>query len=466
MKKNLLNPYELFSNIDRHTSFKEDIVFWLGLRTSDFASIQFIYPDGIGSAKYGKDSLLIEKKYKIISAEKHTKTRTDSDMTELEPYLTDFFLSFKKQPIHIISYHSIPFLENLAAKFPNINLLNPKYSIKKYLDQKTIVRKELIKRGINCIPGLETIVKDKYQFDEIAKKYDTPFIAQFDESASGSGVHLIENHSDFSELILKNSGKPVNFLKYIHGESMNINAVRTRNFVVLSEPSFQIIGQPSCTKRKFGYCGNDFNIGGKISEEHIKEIFNMSKKIGEWLGSLEYYGVFGIDFITDKKNVYFTEINPRFQGSTSLLTDRQIEMGKIPLSFFHLVPYLNGLSVDEGAIQEYNKTTNTLKASQILLHNISGKDSILESSINPGRYRFEDEELKYLGPANFLSETKSWDEVVLAGDIPVNGTRVLNDSDEICRIYTYNETLDKGGRDLNANTKKLVDAVYSKFKFK
>jgi hypothetical protein len=310
---------------------------------------------------------------------------------------------------------------------------------------------------------LEERISGNYneQFERLARKLEFPFVLQLDDSNSGSGTYLIENFSDFYEVCSKNLGKNAIFSKYVEGKSMNINAVRTRNFVILSEPSLQIIGEKSCTPRRFGYCGNDFNIGSKISEEQLKEIFETTKKIGNWLGSIGYYGIFGIDFIVDDRDVYFTEINPRFQGSTSLLVDRQHECKKIPLSFFHIVPYLDGLSVDERFVHEYNKDIRPLNVSQILLHNLSGEDVTLKSSLLPGRYAFENGNLHYLGKANYLSETKTYDEIVIAGELPVDGTKILKDSDEICRIYSYKEVVDKNGK-LNDYGKNLAKAVYSK----
>ncbi|HRZ86098.1 MAG TPA: ATP-grasp domain-containing protein [Candidatus Paceibacterota bacterium] len=459
-----LNIQELFGSIEKHTSFKDDAVVWLGLRAGDFSLISFIYPDGIASTRYGQESLKLENKYHILSTEKNTKIRTDSDLNELEPEIEEYLKSFGDHPTHLVCYHSTPFLEKAVQKYPNINILNPPARLKFYLDQKTEVRKKLKSRGVKVIPGIEQKFSYK-DFDNLALSLGLPFVVSFDNSAAGYGVKLINDVSDFLEIPESNNLRDASFMKYIDGKSMSMSSVRTLDHVIFSEPSIQIIGQKECTKNTFGWCGNDFNISNKISYEEIEKMKDMSKKIGNWLGEIGYYGIYGVDFISDEEEVYFTELNPRFLGTSSLLVDRQTEIGKIPLSFFHLVPFLNGASLnDVDFVNEYNKITHPLNVSQLVLHNLTGKDCIIESSLLPGRYSFEEGRLIYLGPETCLSSTKSYDEIVVTGDVPVDGTKVLRNADELCKILTYNESLDDNCITLNPYIESLVNTVYSKFK--
>jgi len=454
-----LNTHDLFAGIDKHTPFKNDVVVWLGLRAGDYKSISFAYPDSIASTRFGKDTITIAKQYDFLSVEQYTKTRTDSSLDELHPYIGEFLEKFKNNRVHLICYHSTLSLEAILSKFPNINLLNPSAELKNKLDKKSYVRKELKKVGVNIIPGYEDKLNNG-SFEFAIQKYGLPFFVQFDDSASGSGSYLIEDSNTFKSLAKNLEGNKAIFMKFIEGKSLNMNIVRTKNFTILSEPSFQIIGDLDCTVRKFGYCGNDFNVQNKLSEEEIKGIKNIALKVGEWVGRQGYRGLFGIDFMSDGKNVYFTEINPRFQGSTALLVDQQLRCGRVPLTLFHLAPYLDGVSIDPYSIEDYNKI-KYLDASQILLHNTLGGDCTMTSSLSPGRYLFRNGNLKYLGEGNMLSDVKSTDEIVVAGDIPIEGTKILRDSDEICRIYSHKDVMDKEGRILNSYGKSLVNVISS-----
>jgi hypothetical protein len=192
-------------------------------------------------------------------------------------------------------------------------------------------------------------------------------------------------------------------------------------------------------------------------------------RVGEWLGDLcvgghcGFRGIFGIDFISDGRSVYFTEINPRFLGTTALMADRQQELGRIPVSFLHMVPFLPEISVDEDFVAEYNAETRPLDVSQLCLHNVAGEDVVVRAAIEPGRYRFGDAGLEFLGPAERLSQTEAYDEIVVSGEIPVEGTHLLRQSDEICKVYSYEPVLGADGRSLTPRARKLVAAIQAGF---
>jgi len=453
-----LDSYDLFAGIDVHTPFKQDVVIWLGLRPGDYKSISYAYPNGVASTRFGKDTIKTARQFAFVSVEQDTRVRTDSSLDELGPYLRDFLSKFENNKTHIVAYHSTPSLESVVREFPNVRVLNAPAVLKKRLDNKSYVRGELQKLGIPFAPGYDGKM-EVAAYEEVSKEYGLPFFVQFNDAASGSGSFLIKDSDDFNSVLERFRDEPAIFMKFIDGRSFNMNLVRTNNFTVLSEPSFQIIGDPECTTRRFGYCGNDFNIESKVSEEELNGIENIALKVGDWIGEQGYRGVFGIDFISDGKNVYFTEINPRFQGSTALLTDQHLELEKLPLTMFHLVPFLEDVTIKPDSLTAYNQDRRKISASQILVHNTLGRDCVMQSSISPGRYSYEDGRLFYLGPGEVLSDTQSLNEILIAGEIPLDGTRVLRDSDEILKIFSYKPVLDYSGKNLNATGKSLVEAV-------
>ena len=461
------NFHRFYERIEENPPFKENLVIWIGLRASDNSLIRFMKPEMVISTHHSKDCSFMEERLPVFSSEKDVKMRTDSNLSDLDPYLGEivsFLSSFKEVSSYLVCYHSTPGLEHMVKRHPNIKILNPPAKLKVFLDRKSIVRKELKKRGVRTIPGLEARLSPEV-FAYAIQECGLPLVVQFDNSASGNGSYLIEKDTEFHELCMQYPQRLATIMKHIDGKSLNINAVRTRNFVVVSEPSLQIIGQQECTSRRFGYCGNDFNIGSKLSDEQVSDSMNITQTVGNWLGDLEYYGIFGVDLLADSDHVYFVELNPRFQGSTALLTDRQIEMGKIPLSLFHIVPYLDGIAVEPSFIAEYNRFRVPLNVSQILLHNISGRDQQVIRSVTPGRYSIENDFLHYLGPARFLSETRSYDELLIQ-ETPEAGTTLLKESDEICRISTYKDVLAPNGKDLNEYGRELVRKVSTSFQLR
>ena len=61
------------------------------------------------------------------------------------------------------------------------------------------------------------------------------------------------------------------------------------------------------------------------------QINNYSKSICKALQREGYLGVLGIDFIEVERDVYFMEINPRFQGSSVKLEKLLLDGGCVSL---------------------------------------------------------------------------------------------------------------------------------------
>ncbi len=464
-KPNLKSINQIFEEVTNNKRLKRNIILWVGSRAGDYKNIDFIGPRGAIATRFGKDTVKIAEQYDLFSVEQVTKTREDSGMEQLDPFLRKFISSYENNPLAIIAYHSTENLENLAKEFKNVKLLNPSYELKEKLDEKNFTREELNKRGVKTIPCYNSIVSSE-DFETAKEKFGLPFFLQLNKAWSGFGSFVVSDKKEFENIVKHNKGKKVSYMPLLKDtKSLNINAVKTANYNVFTGLSFQIIGDPNCINKDFGYCGNDFNVSERLSKEEISKSRKIIEGVGNWLGELGYKGTYGVDLISDGKEVYFTEINPRFQGSTSLLIDQQIEQNKIPLTMFHFAAYLRGFSLAPKSLNRYNKLETDLNVSQILLHNLSGEDVNLVSSPEPGRYIFEKNKIKYLGPANFLSERESDKEFILAGDVPLNGTRVLGESDEICKIFLKGSVLNENCRTLNDYAQSIAKEVYSKFIF-
>jgi hypothetical protein len=86
--------------------------------------------------------------------------------------------------------------------------------------------------------------------------------------------------------------------------------------VTLHTPSVQLVGLPLCTQLPFAYCGNDYAAAGLLAPAALDSLERMSLAAGRWLWSKDYRGAFGLDAMVRNEDVLFTEINPRFQGSS------------------------------------------------------------------------------------------------------------------------------------------------------
>jgi len=463
----------IFENFHRNPALLERGLGCYSLRMLDWIAGDFLgsHINVMAMTRYGKEPARAEASFdSFFSSEKSTRVRTDSSMDELQPFLEESIgLLHENFPeSYVLCYQSSRQLERLARRYPSIRMMNPPAAMSELLNRKTWVRRKLKALGVPVIPGDEVLLSPDL-FRDLVDRYGMPLVVSLDQSAAGSGVHLIESESQFRAVAAANLGAPASVMQYIDGKSMSLTGVRTQDYVILGEPSLQVIGQKSLTNLSFGWCGNDFS-GSHLTDHEVEQMRDMQTRIGEWLGELRvgkqkgFHSIFGVDYISDGENVYFTEINPRFLGTTALVADRQQEMGKIPVSFFHLVPHLPDVYLDDEFVAEYNRRGDPLNVSQMCLHNIMGEDVVVESSIEPGRYIFERDQLRYLGPAQRLADTESYDEVLITGEIPVEGTHLLRTSDEICKVYTYRPVLGRDGRTLNFQAEQLVKAVQNSFR--
>ena len=71
---------------------------------------------------------------------------------------------------------------------------------------------------------------------------------------------------------------------------------------------------------RFKYVGADFIYASKLGDKAINKINDYANTVALELKQLGYQGIVGIDYIIDNNdNVYFMELNPRFQASSFII---------------------------------------------------------------------------------------------------------------------------------------------------
>ncbi len=175
-------------------------------------------------------------------------------------------------------------------------------------------------------------------------------VVRLNRSTGGNGLFLVENENGLNKIwdkLENNRDGYCSVAPYIHdsipisingcvfsGQSSNTSEVR------LHGPSIQIVGDPALTRNPFSYCGNDFGLIKRIEPELLGELDLLGRFVGNWLYKERYIGAFGIDALIYENKLYLVEVNPRFQGSSSVaaLLDQQI--GQPDLYIEHISAYL------------------------------------------------------------------------------------------------------------------------------
>lgn len=144
------------------------------------------------------------------------------------------------------------------------------------------------------------------------------FVLQGTFSCGGSGTWLIKSNEDLAEFTYEpDEDHIVMVTPYFENSiSLNTHLIIYSNTVQYFPPSIQIIEH---FEHRLCYDGGDFVAAKKLDKNILDKVQQYSEEIGMRLSVIGYRGVCGIDFLVVEKNVYFMEINARFQSSTFLL---------------------------------------------------------------------------------------------------------------------------------------------------
>lgn len=195
--------------------------------------------------------------------------------------------------------------------------------------------------GLPHIPW--NYVADEDQLSTKALFNGGSMVLRKSRTSGGAGIYRVDDPAQVRELWPKADEGFVSVAPYLaNALPVNIGATVWRDGgVTVHHPSAQLIGIPQAVGRPFGYAGNDFGLMRDLDPALIDEIEHSTIIIGKWLGRNGYLGTFGVDYLVHDGHALFTEINPRFQGSTHVSCRLDIEAGNTCLMLEHLAAWLN-----------------------------------------------------------------------------------------------------------------------------
>lgn len=207
----------------------------------------------------------------------------------------------------------------------NIICINDENLINK-LDNKFFTR-DYYKDKVPCI--LHYIISGKkISIDYLTSlfKENVKYIVQFQRGAGGSGTLIY--YSDTQKDQINDEDNYLVTEYYEECISMNTHLMISNDETIVLPSSLQII------ERQYDhliYKGCDFIGYDRLPEEIKSKAYKYASTIGENLRKKGYLGVCGIDFIIYNNEVYFMEINSRFQNSSTILNKALVENNQISL---------------------------------------------------------------------------------------------------------------------------------------
>lgn len=209
--------------------------------------------------------------------------------------------------------------------------------ILEYLNSKEKIRNFFHKK----IPILNSEWKYGFEihsrFTELYLSKKEKMVIQGEIGAGGENTYLISDIDTLNQIeIYPNSRYCIS--AYKPNVPINITAVLGKE-ILLFPISAQLIKNE---RGRFIYKGADFTYPKQFSDSLKKCIQKYSLIISEHVKNMGYKGILGIDFIIDEhQNVYFMELNPRYQAS-SFYISRELETNSnLNLAFLHYLSLID-----------------------------------------------------------------------------------------------------------------------------
>jgi hypothetical protein len=278
--------------------------------------------------------------------------------------------------------------------------------------------------------------------------FNGPFVVQPPVGSSGENTYFVNDETDFERVkdILEPSLR-VKLSKYLPVPSLNGHCVvlKTRKGLrsIAACPSVQIVGTYGCTSRAEIYCGNDFSAAGSVPKSIREEVCNIMEKIGLFMGAKGFLGLFGMDFLLNGDEVLALEINPRFQGSTMLLSLLQVDRGEVPLAALHVMQFMGIIDKFAQDFLEQSKRMyrTPYKGAHLIVHSLKDEPCCIEHDIKAGIYTLVNNAIKQVRNGTTYRDIKSPEEWCILGNLPGINTKICREA-RFAMIQTRESVLD------------------------
>ncbi|MDA1313391.1 MAG: hypothetical protein O2968_08660 [Acidobacteria bacterium] len=300
-------------------------------------------------------------------------------------------------------------------------------------------------------------------YEELASEFGSDVVVQQPLGAAGSATALLRSRADLDHLDNTFLGMDVWVAPYLGELSFNINAAVIGDLVCVGFPSVQLAGCEELGAPWGGYCGNDYTAATETDAAIIADVQQQTERVGEWLRSRGFEGVYGLDFVLNPADgrAYAVDLNPRWQGSTALSIQAELEAGRLPLmaALFGAQCGVFG-SGDIRPLQESFR--KPIRGSQLNLRCRMRVESTVTEPLQPGVYHLAGN-LKFKHTAFRLGDLNG-DEVLLTGGVPRKGV-VVEPGAWLCRLVSGRSVCIPHSPRLNRWAAQAADDVHSRFNF-
>ncbi|MBW2492241.1 MAG: ATP-grasp domain-containing protein [Deltaproteobacteria bacterium] len=441
---------------------------WVGQRGIDaYAVLDFISLDAGFFCDFGEEYERLWTEKTLFSVEKDFGRRENWGNQDLEMLWEaptrkriETYISGVKEPIHTVCYRSLRVLEN-DRRF---RVLAPPLMLKDLFDDKLRQLEMFSMLGVKT-PKTFVSTLDETTFSKASDILDGPFVIQPPVGSSGENTYFVNNETEFERVkdILEPDQR-VKLSKYLPVPSLNGHCVilKTREGLrsIAACPSVQIVGAYGCTNRAEVYCGNDFSAADRVPKSIREEICTIMEKIGIFMGAKGFLGLFGMDFLLHGDEVLALEINPRFQGSTMLLSLLQVDRGEVPLVALHVMQFLGLIEEFTQDFLEQSKKMfrRPYNGAHLIVHSLEDKPCFIKHKIKAGIYTLVNNAVERVRNGTTCRDIKRPDEWCILGNLPEIATKICHEA-RFAMLQTRESVLDSHLKQLESYAATFVNEL-------
>ena len=350
-------------------------LYWVGIRESEITNTGDLFTGTI--CVYGKNSLT--KNTRINHNEDENWDIIDNYFSEAKEKLIKEIPDIKFMHYNYSGMIGKDLKNCICYNDTNlIDKLNNKFYTKKYFKDIVPVLNFEVIDGKDILDNLR-----------LKKTFGKEIVIQEKESSGGEGTIRVNIQEEASFDLTK---------KYLvstyckNNIPINIHLLIGKNKVTLLPSSVQVI---KIIDNKLIYIGCDYIAYRSIANRVVEKHKEYSLKIGKELQKMGYRGICGIDSIIYDDEVFFMEINPRFQSSSSILNKALNENNFPSLQYMQLKSF-NGedfeninINVNYSSIMNLNGIENSIKLKPIEIYDLDDRVLIEEPQCYQSTFIFD-----------------------------------------------------------------------------
>jgi hypothetical protein len=314
-----------------------------------------------------------------------------------------------------VSQSLVSFAAELGCEF-----FCPSPDLGHWLNDKANFLAALDTLGLPRLRGRWTCLRAS-SYAELSSEMGSGFVAQIARGTAGSGTAFICSEQDYSTACSRLGEKPAWIAPDLGLLSLNINALATEGGIAVAYPSVQLDGLRMLGCRRGMYCGNDYAATADLGFNTWAPVVEHTERIGRWLLSLGFRGLYGLDFVLDSSSglAYAVDLNPRWQGSTVLLTQAECKAGRLPLAIAEMA-YRMGILEAAEIVRHRDGFLEPIAASHMCLRSrLTGWSEVRGDLLN-GIYSLAPGE-GFRRCALYLEELEPRPEILVNGAVPRRG---------------------------------------------